>query len=116
MSVGSFSASLSGMNVHQQKLSVIGNNLANLNTIGFKSSGVTFSDLVSQSIGGTSTNPMQIGLGVNTGSISPNFSQGGIESTGISTNVAIQGNGFFMVGDSAHRAYSRAGKKNRLLA
>ena len=109
MSVGSFSASLSGLNANAQKLSVIGNNLANLNTIGFKASGVTFSDLVSQSIGGTSTNPMQIGLGVNTGSISPNFSQGGIESTGISTNVAIQGNGFFLVGDSAHRAYSRAG-------
>ena len=109
MSVGSFSASLSGLNANAQKLSVIGNNLANLNTIGFKASGVTFSDLVSQSIGGTSTNPMQIGLGVNTGSISPNFSQGGIESTGISTNVAIQGNGFFMVGDTAHRAYSRAG-------
>ena len=43
------------------------------------------------------------------GSISPNFTQGGVESTGIATNVAIQGNGFFVVGDSAHRAYTRAG-------
>ena len=109
MSVGSFSASLSGMNVHQQKLSVIGNNLANLNTVGFKASIVQFSDLVSQSIGGASDNRMQIGLGVSVGQISPNFSQGGIESTGISTNVAIQGTGFFMVGDTAHRAYTRAG-------
>jgi flagellar hook protein FlgE len=109
MSVGSFSASLSGLNVHQQKLGVIGNNLANLNTVGFKSSIVQFSDLVSQSIGGASDNPMQIGLGVAVGQISPNFSQGGIESTGISTNVAIQGTGLFIVGDAAHRAYTRAG-------
>jgi flagellar hook protein FlgE len=109
MSVGSFSASLSGLNANQQKLSVIGNNLANLNTIGFKSSTVTFADLVSQSIGGPSEDPMQVGLGVATGAITPNFSQGGIESTGISTNVAIQGTGFFMVGDPAQRAYTRAG-------
>jgi flagellar hook protein FlgE len=52
---------------------------------------------------------MQIGLGVGTGSISPNFSQGGVESTGIATNVAIQGTGFFVVGDTAHRTYTRAG-------
>lgn len=109
MSVGSFSASLSGLNVHQQKLSVIGNNLANLNTVGFKASTVQFADLVSQSIGGASDNPMQVGLGVATGLISPNFTQGGIESTGISTNVAIQGSGLFIVGDPAHRAYTRAG-------
>jgi flagellar hook protein FlgE len=109
MSVGSFSASLSGMNVHQQKLGVIGNNLANLNTVGFKASIVQFSDLVSQSLGGASDNPMQVGLGVAIGQISPNFSQGGIESTGISTNVAIQGTGLFVIGDVAHRAYTRAG-------
>jgi len=109
MSVGSFSASLSGLNANQQKLSVIGNNLANINTIAFKASTVNFADLVSQSIGGPSANPMQIGLGVTVGQISPNFSQGGVESTGISTNVAIQGTGFFVVGDSAQRTYTRAG-------
>jgi flagellar hook protein FlgE len=112
MSVGSFSASLSGLNANQQKLSVIGNNLANLNTIAFKASITSFSDLVSQSIGGPSEDPMQVGLGVATGAITPNFSQGGIESTGISTNVALQGTGFFVVGDSAHRAYTRAGNFN----
>ncbi|MCC7010575.1 MAG: flagellar hook protein FlgE [Acidobacteria bacterium] len=109
MSANSFSPSLSGLNVNQQKLTVIGNNLANLNTVAFKSSVVNFADLVSQSVGGNSLNPMQIGLGVAMGSVSPNFTQGGIENTGISTNVAIQGNGFFLVGDSAHRAYTRAG-------
>ena len=105
----SFSTSLSGLNANQEKLSVIGNNLANINTIAFKSSTVNFADLVSQSVGGSSANPMQIGLGVTTGSISPNFSQGGMANTGVPTNVAIQGNGFFVVGDPNHRSYTRAG-------
>lgn len=104
-----FSASLSGLNVNQQKLNVIGNNLANINTIGYKASTVQFMDLVSQSVGGSSANPMQVGLGVTTGSISPSFKQGGIENTGVPTNVAIQGNGFFVVGDTTNRSYSRAG-------
>jgi len=105
----SFSSSLSGLNANQQKLNVIGNNLANINTIAFKASTVNFSDLVSQSVGGSSANPMQVGLGVTTGSISPNFNQGGIENTGVSTNVAIQGNGFFVVGAANNRSYTRAG-------
>jgi flagellar hook protein FlgE len=109
MSIGSFSASLSGINANQQKLSVIGNNLANLNTVAYKDSTVEFADLMSQAVGGPSANPMQIGLGVLTGEITPNFTQGNIESTGIATNVAIQGPGFFVVGDDAHRAFTRAG-------
>ncbi len=104
-----FSTSLSGLYANQQKLNVIGNNLANLNTIGFKASTVQFMDLVSQSVGGASMNPMQVGLGVTTGSISPNFRQGGIETTGIATNVAIQGDGFFVVGSPNDRSYTRAG-------
>ena len=104
-----FSASLSGLFANQQKLNVIGNNLANMNTVAFKASTVTFNDLVSQSVGGNSTNPLQVGLGVSTGSISPNFRQGGIEDTGVSSNVAIQGSGFFVVGDANQRSYSRAG-------
>src|SRR5262245_16207991 len=109
MSAGSFSASLSGLNANAQKLAVIGNNLANINTVAFKASNVTFADLVSQSVGGSSTNPMQIGLGVSVGAISPNFMQGAIENTGITTNVSIQGSGFFLIGDAAHRSYTRAG-------
>jgi flagellar hook protein FlgE len=105
----SFSASLSGLNAQQQALNTISNNLANINTLAFKSSSVEFSDLVSQAVGGASVNPAQIGLGVTTGSISPNFSQGGISNTGVPTNVAIQGSGFFVVGDTANRAYTRAG-------
>ena len=71
MAVGSFSAGLSGLNANATYLSVIGNNLANINTIGYKTSAVSFADLVSQTVGGTSINPMQVGLGVLTGSISP---------------------------------------------
>jgi flagellar hook protein FlgE len=109
MAVGSFSAGLSGLNANGTALSVIGNNLSNINTIGFKSSAVSFSDLVSQNVGGTSANPMQVGLGVGTGSISPVFSQGAVESTREATNVAIQGNGFFVVQNDAGNAYTRAG-------
>lgn len=109
MAVGSFSAGLSGLNANGTYLSVIGNNLANINTIGYKSSAVSFADLVSQTVGGTSINPMQVGLGVLTGSISPVFSQGAIENTRESTNVAIQGNGFFVVRGENGNAYTRAG-------
>ena len=104
-----FSASLSGLNVNQQKLNVIGNHLANINTIGYKASTVQFMDLVSQSVGGSSANPMQVGLGVVTGSISPVFSQGAIENTREATNVAIQGNGFFVVRGDNGVSYTRAG-------
>ncbi len=105
-----FSASLSGLNANQQKLSVIGNNLANINTVAYKSSSVQFMDLVSQNVGGSSANPMQVGLGVTTGAISPNFSQGGLENTGVASHVAIQGRGFFIVGGSAdNRSFTRAG-------
>src|SRR5215210_3317658 len=99
MALGSFSAGLSGLRASSIYLGVIGNNLANINTIGFKASAVQFMDLVSQTVGGPSINPMQVGLGVTTGTISPTFSQGGIESTQTSTNAAIQGSGFFVVRD-----------------
>ena len=71
MAVGAFSSGLSGLNANSVYLSVIGNNLANINTIGFKSSSVSFMDLVSQTVGGSSANPMQVGLGVTTGAIDP---------------------------------------------
>jgi flagellar hook protein FlgE len=111
MAVGSFSAGLSGLNANSTYLSVIGNNLANINTVGFKTSSVSFADLVSQSVGGPSINPMQVGLGVATGSISPVFAQGSIENSREATSVAIQGSGFFSVrdADSGTVSYTRAG-------
>lgn len=105
----SFSQGLSGLSANAVYLDTIGNNLANINTIGFKASGVSFMDLVSQTVGGTSSNPMQVGLGVTTGSISPIFSQGAIENTREATNAAIQGSGFFVVANASGRAYTRAG-------
>lgn len=108
----SFSASLSGLAANQQKLAVIGNNLANLNTVGFKGSNVNFVDLVNQSVGGPSVNPMQIGLGVAVGQIRQSFTQGSIDKTGVPTDVAIQGNGFFVVGEGVNRTFTRAGDFN----
>ncbi len=109
MAVGSFSSALSGLNANSVALGVIGNNLANINTIGFKASTVSFEDLVSQSVGGTSADPMQVGLGVTTGAITPTFSQGSVQNTGVATNVAIQGNGFFVVSSPDGLSYTRAG-------
>ncbi len=108
----SFSASLSGLAANQQKLAVIGNNLANLNTVGYKGSTVNFVDLVAQSVGGPSVNPMQIGLGVSVGQIRTTFTQGSIDKTGVPTDVAIQGNGFFVIGEGVNRTYTRAGDFN----
>ena len=111
MAAGSFSAGLSGLSSNSIYLSVIGNNLANINTVGYKASTVSFSDLVSQTVEGPSINSMQIGLGTNVGSISPVFSQGSIERTSESSNVAIQGAGFFIVADpnGSGQSYTRAG-------
>lgn len=106
---GSFSTGLSGLSANATYLSVIGNNLANINTVGYKASTVSFADLVSQNVGGRGINPMQVGLGVVTGSISPVFSQGAVEATRESANVAIQGNGFFVVRSDEGNAYTRAG-------
>ena len=106
---GSFSAGLSGLNANSSALSVIGNNLANINTIGFKASAVQFGDLVSQTVGASGQNPSQVGLGVGVGSISPVFSQGAIEKTSEATNVAIQGNGFFVLAGQTGQSFTRAG-------
>ena len=109
MAVGSFSAALSGLNANSAALGVIGNNLANVNTAGFKASTITFQDLVYQNVGGSSENPAQVGLGVGVAQIVPVFSQGTIDSTRIETNAAIQGNGFFMLNGDNGVSYTRAG-------
>ncbi len=109
MAVGSFSAGLSGLAANSEQLGVIGNNLANLNTVGFKASSVAFEDLVYQNVGGSTQNPTQIGLGVGIAQITPIFAQGTIESSRVSTNVAIQGNGFFMLEGVQGASYTRAG-------
>jgi flagellar hook protein FlgE len=109
MAVGSFSAGLSGLNANAAALGVIGNNLANINTVGFKASSIAFSDLVYQQVGGSGSNPSQVGLGVGVGQVSSVFSQGNIESTRVATNVAIQGDGFFLLNGPDGVSYTRSG-------
>jgi flagellar hook protein FlgE len=106
----SFSTALSGLDAESQALSVISNNLANLNTVGYKAAEPQFQDLFYQQIGTSGDgNPVQVGVGTTVGSIPALFTQGGIESTGVPTDVAIQGNGFFVVDNNGMRAYTRAG-------
>jgi flagellar hook protein FlgE len=110
-------AAVSGLKGNQTYMDVIGNNIANVNTVGYKSSNVTFQDMLSQTLQGASspsgtqggTNPMQVGLGVGVGSISTNFTDGSTQSTGISTNLAISGDGFFVVGTPTNQMYTRSG-------
>ncbi len=109
-----FYSGLSGMSAYSGALNIVGNNLANLNTAGFKVSDVNFGDLVTRTFGGVATNgagnPMQVGLGTLTNNISGVFSQGSIRTTADSTNVAMEGEGFFVVGTNADdRFYTRAG-------
>jgi flagellar hook protein FlgE len=110
----SFYSSLSGLAANSGMLGVIGNNLANLNTIGFKGSSSSFQDLFNASLGsnGTSGNgdPMQIGLGTQLGAISQNFGQGSFQSTGNVTDMAVSGQGLFLLRRSdGSQVYSRAG-------
>lgn len=110
-------AGVSGLKNHQVKMDVIGNNIANINTVGFKSGRVTFEESLTQllkdasraygQIGGI--NPQQVGLGSAIGSISTNFAQGNLESTGNTTDLAIQGDAFFVLSDGFSEFYTRAG-------
>ncbi len=106
---------LSSLHAHQGWLDVIGNNLANTNTPGFKSASATFGDAFSRSLrpamngGSGGTNPMQIGGGVAMGAISRDFSQGAITQTGRSFDLAIGGNGFFALSNGRADLYTRVG-------
>jgi flagellar hook protein FlgE len=105
--LSSFSIALSGLKADSSALDVVGNNLANLNTTGYKDSNVSFYDLLQQSVAGGSA---QIGGGVSAPQTERVFSQGSIQTTGGSFDAAIDGNGFFVVQDpSGATLYSRAG-------
>lgn len=90
---------VSALDQFQQELDVIGNNIANVETVGFKSANVEFANALSQTIGANSAGSEQIGTGVVTSSITDSFAQGSITNTGVPSNLAINGNGFFMVKD-----------------
>lgn len=106
--IRSLNSAISGLKSYQFAIDVIGNNLANVDTVGFKNQRVTFRDMFSQTIsfgiapqgnlGGI--DPQQLGLGVQVGDTSRNFSQGALKTTGIKTDLAIEGDGFFIVKDS----------------
>jgi flagellar hook protein FlgE len=108
---------ISGLRSHQTMLDVTGNNIANVNTTGFKSSQTQFQDTLSQVVqnaggaqaGTGGTNPAQVGLGVRVAGITTNFTQGASQITGRSTDMMIQGDGFFVVRKGAESYYTRAG-------
>jgi flagellar hook protein FlgE len=104
----SFSTALSGLNANSTEIDIIGNNLANLNTLGFKADSVQFSDLMSQQLGASASTA--VGLGVAPAESVMQFQQGSIEQTGGALDAAISGNGLFVVTNSTgQQLYTRAG-------
>jgi len=111
---------ISGLRTHQTLMDVVSNNIANVNTTGFKTSATVFEDTLSQilrtsglptdNLGGL--NPAQIGLGVQLAAITTNFRQGSAQTTGKSTDLMVQGDGFFIVDNGVQKAYTRAGAFN----
>jgi flagellar hook protein FlgE len=108
---------ISGLRQHQTMMDVTGNNIANVNTTGFKSSSVVFEDTLSQMVrsaaapgaGVGGMNPAQVGLGVQLGSIQTNFAQGSAQTTNKASDLMIQGDGFFVMRDGNEQVYSRSG-------
>ena len=106
----SFSVPLSGLNSSSQEMTLIANNLANLNTPGFKSSTSNFTTLFYQNLGTSGDgDPIQSGTGTQVGSVTMDLTDGSIDSTGISSNAAIQGAGFFVVSQGGRQLFTRAG-------
>ncbi|WP_420452504.1 flagellar hook protein FlgE [Ilumatobacter sp.] len=114
------SSALSGLRNHQTAIDVIGNDIANVSTVGYKQSSVVFSDVLSQTIGGASapagqtagTNPAQVGLGSRLAGTVQSFAQGALQRTGRPTDLAIQGDGFFIINNGTEQLYTRAGAFN----
>jgi len=110
---------VSGLQVHQRRMDVIGNNIANVNTVGFKASRMTFATAISQRLAAASAddpdrmragrNPMQVGLGVNIGSIDSIMNQGAAARTDRALDLTISGEGFFVVADDRGTYFTRAG-------
>lgn len=102
---------MTGIKNQQRYMDVISNNIANVNTAGFKKSQITFSSSFMETLRAASsqTNPQQLGSGATIGSIDTNFTQGIMEETGLTTDMAINGKGFFIVSDGQQDYYTRAG-------
>lgn len=108
---------LSGLSANAAMLSVAGNNIANVNTHGFKASHIRFETSIQQNLRSASapsanlggTNPTQVGFGTKTASITRNFDTGSLQPTGVNSDLAIEGDGFFVVRDGETQRYTRAG-------
>ncbi len=108
---------VSGLKNHQTRMDVIGHNISNVNTYGYKTSRVTFQDMLSQTLSGAAkpeenkggVNPRQVGLGMTVASIDRIFTQGSLQTTGNQTDLAISGDGFFVVAEGDKNYYTRAG-------
>ncbi|MDU2066232.1 MAG: flagellar hook-basal body complex protein, partial [Sporomusaceae bacterium] len=110
-------SAVSGLLNMQTGIDVIGNNVANVNTIGYKGNTTNFQDILSQTVQAASapagnlggTNPMQVGLGMTVASIGTNFKDGNLQSTGKQTDMALSGNGFFILQNGSDTVYTRVG-------
>ena len=108
---------VSGLQNHQTRMDVVGNNIANVNTTGFKKNRVNFQDMLYQQLSGASrpneevggVNPKEVGLGMTIASIDTIHIQGSLQSTGVGTDLAIMGNGFFVLTEGQNAYYTRAG-------
>lgn len=111
---------VSGLRAHQMKMDIIGNNIANVNTVGFKGQRVTFQEVFSQTVKGAGspqtgkggTNPQQVGLGISLAAIDTYHIRGAVQRTDNNTDLAVNGDGFFILSDSSdylNRSYTRAG-------
>ncbi|MDR2537976.1 MAG: flagellar hook protein FlgE [Treponema sp.] len=113
-------AGVSGLQNHQTRMDVIGNNIANINTVGFKKGRVNFQDMLYQQLQGASrptnelggVNPQEVGLGMSIATIDTVHSQGAFQSTGVGTDLAVEGTGFFVLKEGENFFYTRAGAFN----
>jgi len=108
---------VSGLQNHQTRMDVIGNNISNINTYGFKRNRVNFQDIIYQQLQGAArptddlggVNPKEVGLGMSIASIDTIHIQGSLQTTGVGTDLAISGNGFFVLDDKGRQLYTRNG-------
>ncbi len=114
--INSLRAGVSGLRTHQVQMDVIGNNIANVNTSGFKRSRVAFHEVLAQLqlgvgriAGGSGVNPAYAGRGVHVGSIDQDWSQGSFQNTNIPTDLALSGDGFFLASGGRQTFLTRAG-------
>ena len=118
--LGALYSSISGLKAHQTKMDVVGNNIANVNTAGFKKSSVNFEETMTRTLSGArgpvegrgGSNSVTIGLGAQVSSINTNFESGAQQTTGRKTDLRIDGAGFFILREGNAKLYTRAGNFN----